>query len=164
MLLTTLTKKVEEWAEARGIYEHSTALAQVYKAVSELGELADAVVKKDNDAATDAIGDITVCLINAAHLLGVKLPEGRSYRSTTVDQAGLSNLLHSMSILVRVANKADATRDERIVALTAFTNDLDYAANSLGICRGDAHLQAWAEIKDRKGYMVPGGAFVKGEQ
>jgi hypothetical protein len=36
---------VQQWATERGIYEHSTAVAQALKAVSELGELCDAVVK-----------------------------------------------------------------------------------------------------------------------
>ena len=30
---------VQQWSEARGIYAHSTALAQALKAVSEVGEL-----------------------------------------------------------------------------------------------------------------------------
>ena len=98
------------WANDRGIYEHSNATAQLLKAVSEMGELADAEVKGDlgveNSYATnpdkiDAVGDIMVCLINYARMSGF-----------TIDRA------------------------------------LESAYN---------------EIKDRKGYMVPGGAFVKEE-
>jgi len=32
-------QNVQRWATERGIYEHSTALAQALKAVSEVGEL-----------------------------------------------------------------------------------------------------------------------------
>src|SRR5699024_11406582 len=59
---------VERWAEDRGIYEHSTPEAQLLKALSELGELADAVVKNDREALKDAIGDVAVCLVNWAYM------------------------------------------------------------------------------------------------
>ena len=59
-----LTRNVQEWAAARGIYEHSNARAQLLKAFSEMGELADAEIKWDKDAAADAVGDVLVCLIN----------------------------------------------------------------------------------------------------
>ena len=66
---------VEQWADARGIYEHSTLQAQVLKAVSEMGELADAAIKGDGEALEDAIGDVVVCLINAAFLAQVNMNE-----------------------------------------------------------------------------------------
>ena len=40
-----LTRNVQEWSAARGIYEHSSARAQLLKAFSEMGELADAEIK-----------------------------------------------------------------------------------------------------------------------
>src|SRR5699024_415445 len=55
---------VQQWARERGIYEHSTPDAQLLKALSEVGELADAYIKKDNLAIRDGIGDVLVCLIN----------------------------------------------------------------------------------------------------
>ena len=96
-----LTRNVQEWAFERGIYEHSNARAQLLKAFSEMGELADAEIKGDGPAAADAVGDMLVCLINYCTLYG------------------------------------------------------------LGIT--DCLAGAWDEIKDRKGRMVPGGAFVKDE-
>lgn len=90
---------VGKWADERGIYEHSTLQAQVLKAVSEMGELADAAIKGDGEALEDAIGDVVVCLINAAFLAKVNMDE--------------------------------------------------------------CFARAWDEIKDRKGRMVAGGAFVK---
>jgi len=99
MSLEELEIFIRHWAEDRGIYDHSTPEAQTLKAVSEMGELADNILKGRHDAAKDDIGDIVVCLINVAAMLGTDLNE----------------------------------------------------------C-----LQvAWDEIKDRKGRMVPGGAFVK---
>ena len=60
---------VQGWAEDRGIYEHSTPEAQLLKALSELGELADAEIKGDKEAMIDAIGDVAVCIINYARRL-----------------------------------------------------------------------------------------------
>lgn len=94
-----LEKNIIKWAEDLGIYEHSTPQAQALKAVSEMGEVADAVIKGDRDSLKDGIGDVVVCLINLAHMEGLDLEE----------------CLRS----------------------------------------------AWEEIKDRRGKMVPGGAFVK---
>ena len=96
-----LTRNVQEWAAARGIYEHSSARAQLLKAFSEMGELADAEIKWDAPAARDAVGDVLVCLINFCAMRDFDIP----------------NCLAG----------------------------------------------AWDEIKDRKGRMVPGGAFVKDE-
>jgi len=84
--LRELEVLVRQWAMDRGIYEHSTSLAQFMKMISETGELADALMRAgrtDNrgsvtfspqrDAVTDAIGDILVCLINVAYLEGLSL-------------------------------------------------------------------------------------------
>lgn len=55
---------VLDWSEDRGIYQHSTAQAQMLKTVSEIGELADAIAKKNLPDIQDAVGDVLVCLIN----------------------------------------------------------------------------------------------------
>ena len=51
------------WAEKRGIIENSDSKTQLLKAVSEMGELADAIIKRDRPAIVDGIGDVLVCLI-----------------------------------------------------------------------------------------------------
>jgi len=99
--MNELERLIAMWAQERGIYEHSTHTAQLLKAMSEMGELADAEVKGGEPEKIDAVGDIIVCLINYARMSG-------------------------------------------------FTIDCALAA-------------AYDEIKDRKGRMVPGGAFVKDE-
>lgn len=65
--------RIQEWARNAGIYEHSTVHAQVLKGVSEMGELADAVIKGDLTAAEDAYGDVIVCLVNAAEMQGIDI-------------------------------------------------------------------------------------------
>lgn len=50
------------WAEARDILKHSTADVQLLKAVSEMGELADATIKCDREEIIDSVGDVLVVL------------------------------------------------------------------------------------------------------
>ncbi len=54
---------VIRWAEARKIIPNSKPHTQLLKAVSEMGELADAEIKGDINAVQDAVGDVLVCLI-----------------------------------------------------------------------------------------------------
>jgi NTP pyrophosphatase (non-canonical NTP hydrolase) len=54
---------VIRWAEARGIIANSDPKTQMLKAVSEMGELADAIIKRDRPTIIDSIGDVLVCLI-----------------------------------------------------------------------------------------------------
>jgi hypothetical protein len=65
---------LRQWADARGILAHSTPQAQALKLVSEVGELADDLVK-GNDP-TDALGDVFVCLTpSSPH--GIRSKTGR---------------------------------------------------------------------------------------
>lgn len=64
MTFHEIEENVMAWAKARGIYEHSTPEAQFLKMVSEVGEMADAIAKKDEEEILDAVGDIVVCLVN----------------------------------------------------------------------------------------------------
>lgn len=70
---TKLQKAVTDWADARGILEHSTPAAQLLKTMSELGELADATLKGDMEEATDGLGDVLVTLILYAELQNLDL-------------------------------------------------------------------------------------------
>lgn len=92
---------VIRWAEARGIIANSDSKTQMLKAVSEMGELADAIIKRDRPTIIDSIGDVLVCLI-----------------------------------VVGALEDLDLTR-----------------------CLQDAYN----EIKDRKGTLLPSGVFVKDE-
>lgn len=70
-----LEARVIRWADDRGIYATSSPERQFLKAVSEMGELADALAKGQTEEAYDAIGDTVVCLINLAHMMGTSVPE-----------------------------------------------------------------------------------------
>lgn len=63
MNFDTLEQDVLRWAEARKIIPNSTPNVQLLKTVSELGELADATIKGDDDEIADGVGDVLVTLI-----------------------------------------------------------------------------------------------------
>ena len=65
--------KIIQWAEARKIIPNSSPEIQLLKAVSELGELADATIKKDRLKIIDGIGDVMVCLVNYCALQDINL-------------------------------------------------------------------------------------------
>src|SRR5690625_7322661 len=78
MTFDEFKQNVEAWAAERGIYEHSTAEAQLLKALSELGELADAHIKDDTSEKADGLIDTIVCLINYAHMERIDLNKSTS--------------------------------------------------------------------------------------
>lgn len=65
--------KIIQWAEARKIIPNSTPDTQLLKMMSELGELADATIKKDHDGIVDGVGDVMVCLVNYCALQDINL-------------------------------------------------------------------------------------------
>ena len=68
-----LELKVLRWAEARRIIPNSSSHVQALKLVSEVGELCDAVIKKDRDGVIDGLGDALVVLIILADLESLNL-------------------------------------------------------------------------------------------
>lgn len=162
-------KNVIGWAEDKGIYEFSTPLAQVLKAVSELGELADAVIKSDVDGVKDAIGDIAVCLINTDKMYcsyGFEFTSNSQEKiphSSSLDKQDCTAELASI-IGELAASVADLDSNMAIVknikCIFILMKDLS-AMHDLDFL--DCCESAWLEIKDRKGRMVEGGAFVKDE-
>lgn len=64
MSYADIEMQVIRWAEARRIIPNSTPTAQLLKAFSEMGELADATAKNDRAGVVDGVGDVIICLIN----------------------------------------------------------------------------------------------------
>jgi hypothetical protein len=64
--------RIESICGGWGLYEdcNSTANKQALKATSEIGELADAILKNDIAEIQDAIGDIFICWVNYLNLGG----------------------------------------------------------------------------------------------
>lgn len=73
MSYAQIEMQVLQWAEARRIIPNATPASQLLKAVSEMGELADAEGKRDLDAIQDAVGDVLVCIINYCALRDLDL-------------------------------------------------------------------------------------------
>jgi len=83
---------VLKWAKERGILDNSDSKTQLLKGVSELGELADAVIKRDKMAIIDGIGDVLVCLTMVAAIEEVDLKECfRSAYNEIKDRKGYLN-------------------------------------------------------------------------
>ena len=67
--------EVVRWGEARGIIQNSDSKTQLLKAFSEMGELANAITKRDRGSIIDGLGDILVCLTMVAAIEDVDLKQ-----------------------------------------------------------------------------------------
>lgn len=166
MTFNEFKNNVELWAAERGIYDHSTTEAQLMKVLSELGELADAIIKGDDEALKDAVGDVAACVVNAAYLEDVPLDEvAEMIADITNEEADASESTLPAKVVGWVAEGIGAylsgrstdTEDAFIAPLLA----LVALCAHKGLDFMDCCEHAWNEIKDRKGRMVAGGAFVK---
>lgn len=70
-----INKRVLFWADERGLLFPENAKNQFLKTVSEMGELADALLKDDQHGVIDGIGDVLVTLIILAETRGTSLDE-----------------------------------------------------------------------------------------
>lgn len=66
---------VVRWGEKRGIVANSDSKTQLLKAFSEMGELADAITKRDRNGIIDGIGDVLVCLTMVAAIEDVDVKQ-----------------------------------------------------------------------------------------
>ena len=66
-------QQIRNWAEERGLYEKGNTKTQYMKLMEEAGELAEGLLKNDQDEIIDAIGDMVVVLTNLAHQRGVHI-------------------------------------------------------------------------------------------
>lgn len=155
---------VDRWQAERGIYDHSTALAQALKGVSESGELADAVIKGDRDALKDAAGDVMVCLVGVAKMTGVDISKAEESLNwppadEDIQKATAFAVTHVSGVCFDVASNLSKGRIKDTIL------DSVYWLNAIAV-KSDLTLMeccesAWLEIKDRKGFLSPSGAFIK---
>jgi NTP pyrophosphatase (non-canonical NTP hydrolase) len=68
-------QSIREWAKERGIYEKGDPKTQFLKLQEEVGELAKAILKNDEEEFIDAIGDCVVVLTNLAALNGINIED-----------------------------------------------------------------------------------------
>ena len=65
--------KIREWAYTRDLYKDGDIKTQYVKLQEEAGELAKAILNKDEFETIDGIGDMVVVLTNLAHLAGTDI-------------------------------------------------------------------------------------------
>ena len=157
---------VQTWAKERGIYDHSTPEAQLLKALSELGEVADAVIKNEHEGLIDGIGDVAVCIINYSNMVDVNvgdyflnlIEEEDIIEKTNSDIVGVISLAIGMLLS---PSPSDNSKETLMYMVDTVLHCLVVLSDFHKINFMDCCSQAWDEIKDRKGRMVEGGAFVK---
>ena len=66
-------ERIRQWAQDRGIYAEGNSHTQYVKLMEEAGELAAALLNKDDAEIIDAIGDMVVVLTNLAALEGLQI-------------------------------------------------------------------------------------------
>lgn len=73
--LNKLEELTTQWADDRGIIKNGKMVTQVAKLFEESGELAGAILKKQDKKIKDGIGDSLVVLNNIAKIYGTTLEE-----------------------------------------------------------------------------------------
>lgn len=68
-------REVIQWAQERGLVTEENAKTQLLKSFEEMGEVARAVLKNQQEELIDGLGDVLVTLIILAEIKGVKLEE-----------------------------------------------------------------------------------------
>ena len=71
----TVFDKIREWAEDRNLYNKGNSETQYIKLMEEAGELAQALMKRDDAEIYDAIGDMVIVLTNLAEMEGVRIED-----------------------------------------------------------------------------------------
>ena len=66
-------REVIQWAQERGLVTEENAKTQLLKSFEEMGEVARAVLKNQQEELIDGLGDVLVTLIILAEIKGVKL-------------------------------------------------------------------------------------------
>ncbi len=66
-------QQIRDWADQRGLYNSGDTKTQYMKLMEEAGELAEALLKDDQNEVIDAIGDMVVVLTNLAEQRGVHI-------------------------------------------------------------------------------------------
>jgi NTP pyrophosphatase (non-canonical NTP hydrolase) len=66
-------ERIREWAEARNLIEGSNPQAQMVKLMEEIGELAGALARDNQDGVLDGIGDAFVVLTILAKQRGLEI-------------------------------------------------------------------------------------------
>lgn len=176
------TPLIRKWAEDRNIIGGgSTTLDQFIKGLTEAGELWTHIGKGQRDLLKDDIGDVYVCLVNAAGNLDINLEDhvrpleafhhhtGRAlYARRGLKRYSLQVLYTLAAVSQAIENILDSDNERDVDFFkTDFADacaDVVYALETIALEQKwsltDCVIAAYEDIKDRKGLMVD-GTFVK---
>lgn len=167
--INTLQSNIEQWAVDRNLHT-GNPVRQTLKLVEELGELAAAIARNNQDEIKDAIGDITVVTIILNKQLGyktsleyiindhTKYEKSVSYKEQVQPQffADLVNAVNSITCNVAYTHR-DSNEIYKVIHAAISM------AKSLGVDYIEAVEAAYDVIKDRKGKLV-NGVFIKEDE
>jgi len=153
---------VQQWAAERGIYEHSTALAQVAKMHTESAELVDAIYGGgDKRLIADAVGDMCVCAVNVSYMSIGDAPNTPIELPWELSKEEIWMTISEEILYSARRYQKDEPLGVHHGASVAVSYAKALAKQHYGIPFEHCLQVAWDAIKDRKGKVVPGGAFVK---
>lgn len=66
---------IRDWAKSKGLLRFGDIKTQIVKLGEEHGEVCRAVLRANGSLATDALGDMVICMVTLAHHMGVKLED-----------------------------------------------------------------------------------------
>lgn len=147
-------ENVQGWAAARGIYAHSTPEAQILKMVSEVGVLADTIIKNYPYGLRKAVGNIAALIVSYSKMAGIDLlgPDIRAWSHVSDSECldDYQHLARIMSMLSQILTGLDNGANTvyailRNLIYISMYNELSF----LDCCEG-----AWDDIKDRKGIIA----------
>lgn len=156
-----IEEKIYQWAKVRGILDASPD-AQLGRLIEEAGELAKAIRTNNTEEMIDAIGDMTVVILNHYSIIsGDVLKLGKINESKEKIKEIVGNDV--LDLMLSIPNSTisnmfeyllDEEHSEAITHLTILSAVL--LDKPLYYCLE----QAYDEIKDRRG-MIINGSFVK---
>jgi len=92
-----IVENIKVWASERGLYEKGDAMTQFCKLSEEFGELGKAIMNKDEEEFSDAIGDMFVVMTNLVELSNKYFDENRveTYLEDVVGDGGSKMTMHN---------------------------------------------------------------------
>lgn len=159
MKLQKLITNVQQWSIARGL-DKADSKKQMLKLYEEFGELASGLAKGNKEVVKDSIGDVVVVLIILAQQQGL---EKISDFNIICNHLQPNDLMPKASETIGLISlQVRRTKDEIEEPIVRLISYLRTIAKYENLKFEDCLLQAWNEIKDRKGKLID-GVWVKEE-
>ena len=159
MKLHKLITNVQQWSIDRGL-DKADSKKQMLKLYEEFGELASGLAKGNKEVVKDSIGDVVVVLIILAQQQGL---EKISDFNIICNHLQPSDLMPQASETIGLISlQVRRTKDEIEEPIVRLISYLRTIAKYENLKFEDCLLQAWNEIKDRKGKLID-GVWVKEE-